>query len=140
MAHFAFSVLMATKAQASAEMPSIALYLNSNNVAGAPWRSSGQSENVKYLGLFNTTEECQWACLSGPPPAGAHCCSFTFHTPQYEPNEPHGWWVHFVQICMHLISVLQPHQQGPTVLRGQQWALGARDSSKHNVWSGAVAH
>ena len=61
--------------------PIVTLHLNTNNVAGAPWRESGAE--VKYLGLFNTTQECEWACLSGPPPLGSHCCAFTFHTAAY---------------------------------------------------------
>jgi hypothetical protein len=71
--------------------PVVTLHSNTNNVAGAPWRASADNSNTKYLGLFNTTAECEWACLSGPPPAGAYCCSFTYHTPQYEATQPHGW-------------------------------------------------
>ena len=41
----------------SADAESVVLLVNTNNVAGSPWR--GSSEGVKYLGLFNTTAQCQ---------------------------------------------------------------------------------
>jgi hypothetical protein len=69
--------------------PVVTRHVGMNNVAGAPWRA-GNSDS-QYLGLFNTTAQCEWACLKGPPPFGARCCSFTFHTAEYEPAEPQGW-------------------------------------------------
>ena len=77
---------------AAATAPIITLHYDTDNVAGAPWRSSSAGGgSIQYLGLYNSTEQCQWACLAGPPPQGKHCCSFTFHTVDWEPNNPHGW-------------------------------------------------
>ena len=77
-------------ASTPAAAPRITLHANMNNVAGSPWRESQGS--VKYLGLYNTSEQCAWACMRGPPPRGSgHCCAFTFHTKDYEPDEPGGW-------------------------------------------------
>ena len=77
-------------ASTPAAAPRITLHANMNNVAGSPWRESEGS--VKYLGLYNTSEQCAWACMRGPPPRGSgHCCAFTFHTKDYEPDEPGGW-------------------------------------------------
>ena len=45
----------------AAASPTVTLHRNTNNVAGAPWRSS--SSSVKYLGLYNSSAECEWACL-----------------------------------------------------------------------------
>ena len=69
--------------------PPVTLHVNTNNVAGAPWK--GSSGSIIYLGQYNTSDECEWACLNGPPPYGSYCCSFTFHTADYEPSLPEGW-------------------------------------------------
>lgn len=73
----------------SGQPPHIALHPGQNNVFGAPWRAS--SATVRYLGLYNTTQQCEWACLAGPSPLGSHCCAFTYHTPQFEADNPQGW-------------------------------------------------
>jgi hypothetical protein len=102
--------------------PEVALHVNTNNVAGAPWRATETSSNVKYLGLYNTTEECQWACLSGPPPFGSHCCSFTYHTPQYESTQPSGWG----RQCFGVIDGhWKPTEQGNITTGKITWPTGS---------------
>ena len=54
-------LLLASDTAASPDQPVVTLHHNTNNVGGAPWRSS--STSVKYLGLYNSTAECEWACL-----------------------------------------------------------------------------
>lgn len=84
----------AASAAASAAGPSVALHANTNTVSGAGWRESGSGPgkgSIKYLGQYNTTAQCEWACLRGPPPYGSPCCAFTFHTSDYELDEPSGW-------------------------------------------------
>jgi hypothetical protein len=100
--------------------PIVTLHQNTNNVAGAPWRVSGT--DVKYLGLYNTTQECQWACLNGPPPTGSHCCAFTFHTRQYEPTEQNGW----NRQCFGVISSHWSPTQQENITSGRvQWPKGS---------------
>ena len=81
------ATLLPLLAAADPHSPVVTLFPDTNNVAGAPWRVGGGSDHVAYLGLYNTTAQCEWACLRGPPPLGAHCCSFTFHTAEYEPRD-----------------------------------------------------
>ena len=68
-------------------VPNVTLFPNVDNVAGAPWRAGSASKHIAYLGLMNTTAQCEKACLNGP----LMCCSFTFNTPAWEPTKPKGW-------------------------------------------------
>ena len=46
----------------------VTMHPGANNVGGSAWKAS--SSTVKYLGQYNTTEQCEWACLRGPPSRG----------------------------------------------------------------------
>jgi hypothetical protein len=67
----------------------VTLYTGENNVGGAPWRAS--TPTIRYLGLYNSTQQCEWACIAGPSPLGSHCCAFTYHTPRFEAGNSQGW-------------------------------------------------
>lgn len=59
--------------------PKVVTIKNSNNVYGRAV-SMGNTDTIKFLGLFNTTDQCRTACLAYNS-GGQTCKSFTFHTP-----------------------------------------------------------
>jgi hypothetical protein len=59
--------------------PTITVYQNTNNVYGRA-ANKADTELIKYLGLFDTTAQCQTACLNFSR-EGQTCKSFTFFLP-----------------------------------------------------------
>eukprot|EP01112_Ceratiomyxa_fruticulosa_P011058 TRINITY_DN2973_c0_g1_i5.p1 TRINITY_DN2973_c0_g1~~TRINITY_DN2973_c0_g1_i5.p1 ORF type:complete len:905 (+),score=191.36 TRINITY_DN2973_c0_g1_i5:344-3058(+) len=65
--------------------PGVSVYNGENNVDGeASWMND--TDTIKFLGLKNTTDQCQAACLSYNA-GGQLCRSFTFH----QPNLNNSW-------------------------------------------------